>query len=184
MKIIRKIILVVICVILVDYIYQYNQFQKYNQAPLIIKTPEGSNQPYHPSVIYIPEGWNGYKYWMAETPYPLGEDGDWKGLPPYRERWENPCVHVSKDGIHWNDFEDSQNPIDDLDENNIINKDYFSSLCFVADGQARVPPITGRITVKGWRRIVRVIQSVFDSRFNPPSPVPSPEAIKRVCEAI
>ena len=23
-------------------------------------------------------------------------------------------------------FEDSQNPIDDLDENNIINKDYFS----------------------------------------------------------
>ena len=37
MKIIRKIILVVICVILVDYIYQYNQFQKYNQAPLIIK---------------------------------------------------------------------------------------------------------------------------------------------------
>ena len=48
MKIIRKIILVVICVILVDYIYQYNQFQKYNQAPLIIKTPEGSNQPYHP----------------------------------------------------------------------------------------------------------------------------------------
>lgn len=61
-----------------------------------------------------------------ETPYPLGEDGDWKGLPPYRERWENPCVHVSKDGIHWNDFEDSQNPIDDLDENNIINKDYFS----------------------------------------------------------
>ena len=36
MKIIRKIILVVICVILVDYIYQYNQFQKYNQAPLII----------------------------------------------------------------------------------------------------------------------------------------------------
>ena len=126
MKIIRKIILVVICVILVDYIYQYNQFQKYNQAPLIIKTPEGSNQPYHPSVIYIPEGWNGYKYWMAETPYPLGEDGDWKGLPPYRERWENPCVHVSKDVIHWNDFEDSQNPIDDLDENNIINKDYFS----------------------------------------------------------
>lgn len=34
-------------------------------------------------------------------------------------------MHVSKDGIHWNDFEDSQN-IDDLDENNIINKDYFS----------------------------------------------------------
>ena len=145
MKIIRKIILVVICVILVDYIYQYNQFQKYNQAPLIIKTPEGSNQPYHPSVIYIPEGWNGYKYWMAETPYPLGEDGDWKGLPPYRERWENPCVHVSKDGIHWNDFEDSQNPIDDLDENNIINKDYFSDphLVFYKD------------TLECWYRISR-----------------------------
>ena len=45
MKIIRKIILVVICVILVDYIYQYNQFQKYNQAPLIIKTPEVVTNP-------------------------------------------------------------------------------------------------------------------------------------------
>ena len=89
MKIIRKIILVVICVILVDYIYQYNQFQKYNQAPLIIKTPEGSNQPYHPSVIYIPEGWNGYKYWMAGTPYPLGEE-------VYLD-----CLHIENDGkIH------------------------------------------------------------------------------------
>ena len=34
MKIIRKIILVVICVILVDYIYQYNQFQKYNRGSI------------------------------------------------------------------------------------------------------------------------------------------------------
>lgn len=126
MKIIRNIILIAICAVLIDFIYQYNQFQKYNQAPLIIKTPESSNQPYHPSALYIPEGWNGYKYWMAETPYPLGENGDWKGLPPYRERWENPCIHVSNDGINWEDFKDLQNPIDDLDEENIANKDYFS----------------------------------------------------------
>ena len=119
-------VLFVACVILIDYIYQYNKFQKYNQTPLTIKTPEGSNQPYHPSVLYIQGGWNGYKYWMAETPYPLGKDGDWKGLPPYRERWETPCIHVSNDGIHWNNLEESYNPIDDLDEQDIQNKNYFS----------------------------------------------------------
>lgn len=126
MKIKRSIVLFIVSIIVVDYIYQYYKFQEYNQSPLEIKTPEGSSQPYHPSVIYIKEGWNGYKYWMAETPYPLGENGDWKGLPPYRERWENPCIHVSNDGIHWEKFKDLHNPIDDLDPNNMADKDYFS----------------------------------------------------------
>lgn len=24
----------------------------------------------HPSIVYVPNGWNGHKYWMAATPYP------------------------------------------------------------------------------------------------------------------
>ena len=42
----------------------------------------------HPSIIYIPQGFKGYKYWMAYTPFPA-------------EPRENPCIVVSNDGEHW-----------------------------------------------------------------------------------
>jgi hypothetical protein len=44
----------------------------------------------HPSVLYIPEGWNGYRYWAAVTPYPKANN-----------RYENPCVYCSGDGAAW-----------------------------------------------------------------------------------
>lgn len=50
----------------------------------------GTNQVTHPSVLHFPEGWNGYKYWMAYTPYP-GSDDD----------HEDPNLAVSNDGITW-----------------------------------------------------------------------------------
>ena len=65
---------------------------------LRIPTPynDGSDNPWsdyqttHPSVYQFDEPWNGYKYWLAHTPYP-------NGLNPY----ENPCVAVSNNGIKW-----------------------------------------------------------------------------------
>jgi len=42
----------------------------------------------HPSILYIQEGFAGFKYWMAYTPFPA-------------EPRENPCVVVSNDGEHW-----------------------------------------------------------------------------------
>lgn len=36
----------------------------------------------HPSIVYIPGGWNGHKYWLATTPYPKGT-----GV------FENPCIY-------------------------------------------------------------------------------------------
>lgn len=44
----------------------------------------------HPSIVYIPSGWNGYTYWCAFTPYP-DSDAD----------YENPCVVASNDGNTW-----------------------------------------------------------------------------------
>lgn len=44
----------------------------------------------HPSVVYIPGGWNGYTYWMAVTPY-AGVNDD----------YENPCILASNDSITW-----------------------------------------------------------------------------------
>lgn len=44
----------------------------------------------HPSIVYIPNGWQGYTYWCAFTPYP---DSD--------AEYENPCVVASNDGNTW-----------------------------------------------------------------------------------
>lgn len=49
-----------------------------------------NHQATHPSVVQFDEPWNGYKYWMAFTPYPHNN-----------ELQENPCVAVSNDGIKW-----------------------------------------------------------------------------------
>lgn len=89
----------------------------YNQKPLKIRTFDKSDSPYHPSVLYIENGWNGYKYWMAETPFaPQGK--------PYRDRNECPSIHVSNDGINWSEI--TINPIDNLTEKEIEELDYFS----------------------------------------------------------
>ena len=106
-----------ICILFTSITYSYFLLLKYNQSPLNIKTFDGSNSPYHPAVIYFEQSWNGYKYWMAETPY----SPDCK---PYRDRNECPSLHVSNDGINWTEI--TQNPIDNLDTKGISELDYFS----------------------------------------------------------
>jgi len=56
---------------------------------LSLPTPYSAVGPevVHPSVVYIPEGWGGWKYWMAYTPYPV-----------INSDYENPCLAVSNDG--------------------------------------------------------------------------------------
>lgn len=112
-----------------EYLYEYYRFfAKYNQTPLDIKTFDGSNQPFHPSVIFVDKGWNGFRYWMAETPYPIGGK-------PYRDRWECPTIHVSNDGYNWA-VPGELRPIDDLTAEEIQRGDYFSDphLVFKEDG--------------------------------------------------
>lgn len=112
------VLLIIIC-ILVEYTIEFFLFSKYNQTPLFIETFDKSNEPYHPSVLYFKNGWNGFKYWMVETPYPIGAS-------TYRDRWECPSIHVSNDGVSWSVPLGLSNPIDDLTEKQIINKDFFS----------------------------------------------------------
>ncbi len=66
---------------------------------------EGGNQPYHPSVISFKEPWNYYRYWMAYTPLPFGDEDN-----------ENPCIAVSSDMINWTTRPAQVNPIDDLSD--------------------------------------------------------------------
>lgn len=93
------------------------KLKPYNQKPLKIKTFDGSDSPYHPSVLYFKNGWNGYKYWMVETPFSPKSK-------PYEDRNECPSIHVSDDGVKWTEI--AENPIDDLSIKEIEELDYFS----------------------------------------------------------
>lgn len=50
----------------------------------------------HPDVQYFPNGFNGYKYWMVFTPF-FGVLGNTRES----ERYENPTIVVSNDGLNW-----------------------------------------------------------------------------------
>jgi hypothetical protein len=66
--------------------------------PLEIEDYDGKNSITHPDVVFIPEGWNGWRYWMVYTPYPPGTR-------------ENPSIAVSNDGVDWTIPEGLTNPI-------------------------------------------------------------------------
>ena len=68
--------------------------------PIKIKTYDGYDQPMHPDVVYIKDGFHGFKYWMAYTSYPFSMD-----------RYENPCIAVSNDGINWTAPAKLKNPV-------------------------------------------------------------------------
>lgn len=57
-------------------------------------------QNVHPSLIYFYKTWNGYKYWLAITPY-----------RKENERLENPCVMCSNDLVNWNKPKRGTNPL-------------------------------------------------------------------------
>ncbi|RBP17810.1 MULTISPECIES: BppU family phage baseplate upper protein [Bacillus] len=83
--------------------------------PLIIATYDGLNQTTHPKVVYFENGWSGWKYWMAHTPYPNSID-----------RYENPSISVSNDGTNWVNPSGIVNPIDQPTEAEITDKYHMS----------------------------------------------------------
>ncbi len=66
-----------------------------NMPYITTPTYDGSSQAIHPSIIdfrteWQLDKWNGYRYWMAMTPFPNGNDS-----------FENPSILVSNNGIDW-----------------------------------------------------------------------------------
>ena len=93
--------------------------------PLSIQNVSSMPRYYwHPSVVYVPEGFGGHQWWMAQSPYHPGVE-----LKPYRARWELPCIHWSDEGLHWKAVQ--TNPIDDLTEQQIRDEDYLSDPHFI-----------------------------------------------------
>jgi len=58
--------------------------------PLMTPTYDGSGQAVHPDVVHVPDGWNGYDYWMVMTPYPNSSDF-----------YENLSILASNDNQNW-----------------------------------------------------------------------------------
>ena len=67
---------------------------------LTVPTYDGSGEAVHPDVLWFPEGWHGWEYWMAFTPYPAGQ-----------EHYENPSIVVSHDGVRWEVPAGLENPV-------------------------------------------------------------------------
>lgn len=62
----------------------------YVPTELTIPTYEASGEATHPSVVQFDTAWNGYRYWMAMTPYPASD-----------ETKENPSILASNDMVTW-----------------------------------------------------------------------------------
>ena len=99
--------------------YRWIQLNSYNQSPLCIKTFDNLNSPFHPSVVFFHDGWNGWKYWMVETPFS-------PRCTPYIDRNECPSLHVSNDGINWTTPTNLTNPLVNFGIEGEQNLDYYS----------------------------------------------------------
>lgn len=86
------------------------------QEPLAIVTYDGSNKPTHPSALYIPEGWNGHRYWLAYTPFPNNDN-----------QYENPCLAYSDDGVSFSSA-GLTNPVEDYPTENGVKVGFNSDV--------------------------------------------------------
>lgn len=68
---------------------------------LTTPTPDGTGNATHPDVIDMGTAWNGYRYWMALTPFHASDS-----------TIENPSILVSNDNLTWVVPPGGSNPID------------------------------------------------------------------------
>jgi len=92
---------------------------------LLIGTPDELQTVTHPSVVEVPEGWNGYRYWMLLTPYGNNNSAT-----------ENPCVYVSQDGVSFGPPPGLTNPLATLADAQAAGWSHWSDthLLFMDDG--------------------------------------------------
>jgi len=84
-----------------------------NQEKLKLITPDNDNEAYHPKIVAFDQKWNGYKYWIAFTPY-HGRNA----------MIENPVINFSNDLETWYTYEKNE-PLDvpDISDDKHYNSD-------------------------------------------------------------
>ena len=65
-----------------------------------VATPDASGVLVHPSCLYFPNGWNGYRYWMVSTGYLASDNTK-----------ENPDLTVSNDGVTFTSLSGVTHPL-------------------------------------------------------------------------
>lgn len=71
-----------------------------NDTVLTVSTYDGSGQNVHPYLLYVPDGWNGWHYLLATTPYPGGNDA-----------FETPAMRYSNNMFDWYQIPGQPDPI-------------------------------------------------------------------------
>lgn len=84
---------------------------------LNFETPDGTGNCTHPSVLRFRVPWNGYKFWMAMTPYADTTQ-------------ENPSIYGSNDGITWEVPKGVTNPLFPAPEGTPANYNSDTNLIF------------------------------------------------------
>lgn len=110
---------------------------------LDIPTYDGSGHAVHPSVVYTPYQFNGYKYWMAFTPYPNGDS-----------QYENPSILKSDDGVNWSVPNGLTNPITPTPTDG-----YNSDTCLLLDHASNQLVCYYRPVINGQSTVVRKTSS-------------------------
>lgn len=145
--------------------------KKLAPAKLDIVSSYGDKQAFHPKVLNFDKPWNGYRYWMAYTPYP-GAD----------QTKENPHVCVSNDKVHWEPFEgkgkavalDPLVPFEDpakqynSDTHLVYRKDINTLECYwrQVDNRTRIDQILKRTTKDGIHWSDAQVVLVSDARVD------------------
>jgi hypothetical protein len=116
MKDFAVLLLLFVCIKL----FSNSDFEKIPNIRLLdIETYEGSGQIVHPDIVYLPMDNKQYKFYLAYTPY-----------PNYNDKFENPCIGVSNDGINFIEPQKGINPLvkEPLYDHNNDCDLYFNSI--------------------------------------------------------
>lgn len=112
-----------------------------------LKTPtyDFSGQAAHPDILYFDNGFNGYKYWMAFTPYPNSQ-----------KEIENPSILVSNDGVNWDIPYKLSNPIVPTPDDVLDGGHNSDTDMIYVDGKLIVYYVYNKDGVRGPSRFYRV----------------------------
>lgn len=146
-------------------------------GPLSVPTYDGNPNCGHPSVVEIPAGFGGYRFWMAHTPYPFAGR-------------ENPSIVASQNGIDWETPPGLTNPVTGVAEIQAAGFNYGSDTHLIyhqnklwmyyriADNIPAVNAIFVKTSTNGvdWSAATKVVEDLVEGETTLNSPCIEVEA--------
>lgn len=107
--------------------YSSSGYNNFCSIPTVIKNYQGlpgtagTGAIVEPSMLYFPQGWNGWEYWLAAMPFDGGN-----------AQYENPSIFVSHDGRNWTTPAGVSNPL--VLPPNATDNNFDNTLFMAEDG--------------------------------------------------